>query len=119
MDELENALDDCLQRLASGKTTLAQCLARYPQHANELRPMLEAALQVRRGKDVRPSGAVRDRTRTKLMKHIATHPRQPRTIRVVPRLAFSLVGVVLALLMAGTAAAQGAMPGQALYGLKL
>ena len=38
MDELELVLDDCLQRLASGKSSLAQCLARYPQYAAELRP---------------------------------------------------------------------------------
>ncbi len=119
MEELELALDDCLQRLASGKASLAQCLARYPQYAAELRPMLEAALELQRGKAVRPSGAVRDRTRAKLQQHIKAHPRQPRKIQVVPRLAFMLVILAFALLAAGTGAAQGAMPGQILYGLKL
>ncbi len=119
MEELELALDDCLQRLASGKASLAQCLARYPQYAAELRPMLEAALELRRGKAVRPSGAVRYRTRTKLQQHIEAHPRQPRKMRVVPRLAFMVMVLACVLLAAGTGAAQAAMPGQILYGLKL
>ncbi len=119
MDELELALDDCLQRLSAGKSSLAQCLARYPGHAAELRPMLEAAIQVQRGKEVRPSGSVRDRTRSKLLAHIEAHPRQPRKMRVVPRLAFVLIALVIGLLAAGTGAAQAAMPGEPLYSLKL
>ncbi len=118
-DELELALDDCLQRLSTRKASLAQCLARYPQFAAELRPMLEAALELQRGKEVRPSGAVRDRTRAKLLKHIEAHPQQPRKIRTLPRLAFMIVVLACALLAAGTGAAQAAMPGQPLYGLKL
>ena len=119
MDELERALDDCLQRLTSGKSSLAQCLARYPQYGAELRPMLEAALQVQRGKRLRPSGALRDRTRAKVMAHIEAHPRQPRTMPVVPRLAFILVSLACALLLVGTGVAQAAMPGEPLYALKL
>src|SRR5512146_1233597 len=119
MDELELALDDCLQRLASGKLSLGQCLARYPQYASELRPILETALRVQQGKNVRPSGAMRARTRARLAQHIERHPRQPRKIRVVPRLAFALVSVALALILVGTAFAQAALPGQVLYRLKL
>jgi hypothetical protein len=43
---LTTILDDCLQRLAAGES-VAQCLARYPDAAPELAPMLAAAEQVR------------------------------------------------------------------------
>lgn len=119
MDELERALDDCLQRLGSGKASLAQCLARYPEYAAELRPMLEAGLELKRGKQLRPSGAVRNRARAKLMAHIEAHPRQSRRIQIVPRLAFAFIAMVLALFLVGTGVAQAAMPGDPLYGLKL
>jgi hypothetical protein len=119
MDELELALDDCLQRLASGKANLAQCLARYPQYADRLRPMLEAALQVRRGRDVRPSGAVRARARARVMEHIEAHPRRRRSSLVLPPLALIVMVLACMLLLFGTGAAQAAMPGQPLYGLKL
>src|SRR5512135_1530590 len=118
MEELELALDNCLQQLAAGKASLAQCLSRYPQFAAELRPLLETALRFRQGKALHPSGAVRDRTRARLVSHMRTHP-QPRPIRALPRLAFGMAGIVLALGLVSTAAAQSALPGQPLYAWKL
>ncbi|MEA3336176.1 MAG: hypothetical protein U9R25_09730 [Chloroflexota bacterium] len=44
--DLATILDDCLHQLKTGET-LADCLARYPGHAAELAPMLDAAMQVR------------------------------------------------------------------------
>lgn len=119
MDDLELALDECLQQLGSGKASLAQCLDRYPQHAAELRPLLEAALLLQQGKQVRPSGAMRDRGRTRLREHMRAHPRRARQLGPMQKLALSLAGVVFAALAVGTAAAQGALPGQPLYPLKL
>src|SRR5512135_1073625 len=119
MDELELALDECLRQLASGKVSLGQCLARYPQYATELRPILETAMRVQQGKVMRPSGAVRARARRKIANYIETHPRQPRKVRVVPRLAFVMVTLALALMLVGTGFAQAALPGQPLYRLKL
>ena len=119
MEEFELALDDCLRRLGSGRSSLAQCLARYPQHAAQFRPLLETAVQLQRGKQARPSGAARDRTRAKLTQYIQSHPRQPRNVRLVPRLTFAIVSIALAALMVSTAFAQAALPGQPLYGLKI
>ena len=119
MDDFEIALDNCLRQLGGGKSSLAQCLARYPQHAAELRPLLETALQLQRGKQARPSGAARDRTRAKLNQYIQSHPRQPRNVRLVPRLTFIIVSIALAALMVSTAFAQTALPGQPLYALKI
>jgi hypothetical protein len=119
MDNFELALDDCLQQLSAGKFSLGQCLRRYPEYAAELRPLLEAALQLQRGKKVRPSGAARDRTRSKLTDYIEAHPRRPRNLKQVPRLVFVALSLVLALVVAVPAFAQDALPGQALYALKL
>lgn len=119
MNQFDLALDDCLQQLGSGRASMGQCLSRYPQFAAELRPLLETALRCQRGKDLRPSGAARDRGRAKLAQHMQSHPRQSRNIKSVPRLAFAMLAVLLALLVAGTAYAQTALPGQALYPLKL
>ena len=119
MDDLELALDDCLQRLASGKSSLAQCLARYPQYAAELRPLLETALRLQQGKDVRPTGALRDRARAELADYIQSHPQRGRRERNLPKLAMGVLIVVCLLALGGTAFAQAALPGQILYALKL
>ncbi|MGE5072101.1 MAG: hypothetical protein ACM3MF_01620, partial [Anaerolineae bacterium] len=119
MNEFENALDDCLRQLGSGRSSLGQCLARYPQYAAELRPLLETALRLQRGRGVRPSGAARDRTRSKVAEYIQSHPQRPRNMTPVPRLAFAMLVVVLAFAFASTAFAQTALPGQILYALKL
>ena len=40
----DNALNDCLERLAAGET-VAECLARHPQHVDELAPLLRMDTQ--------------------------------------------------------------------------
>lgn len=118
MDDLELALDDCLQQLASGTSSLGQCLARYPRYAAELRPLLETALRLQQTRSIRPSGAMRDRARAELTGYMKTHPRRPR-MKAIPKLATSMIVISLALASVGTAVAQAALPGQALYGVKL
>jgi ferric-dicitrate binding protein FerR (iron transport regulator) len=46
--DVNDALDECLTLLEEGHLTLEECLARYPEHASELRQPLEVALEVRR-----------------------------------------------------------------------
>jgi len=46
--QLSDVLDECLALMADGQATLEECLARYPQHAAELRPLLEVALRINR-----------------------------------------------------------------------
>jgi hypothetical protein len=120
MNELEFALDDCLQQLAAGTASIDQCLALYPQLAAELRPLLETALRLQQGKHVRPSGALRDRTRARLADHIQEHPRRhPKRRRPIPGLVTGLVALALTLLVVSTAFAQAALPGEGLYTWKL
>jgi len=46
--QLSDVLDECLALMVDGQATLEECLARYPQHAAELRPLLEVALRINR-----------------------------------------------------------------------
>src|SRR5512143_3588430 len=109
MDDLELALDKCLQQLAAGKWSLGQCLAQYPQYAAELRPLLETALQLQHGKAIRPSGSMRDRTRAELANYMQAHPRG-RKASALPKagakVGVLLIVVLLALAIATTALAQ-------------
>jgi hypothetical protein len=68
---LTTILDDCLQRLAAGES-VAQCLARYPEAAPELAPMLAAAEQVRAFSAVRLSQGQRLRAKVALREELAT-----------------------------------------------
>ncbi|MBF6600798.1 MAG: hypothetical protein IVW36_09850 [Dehalococcoidia bacterium] len=46
MSDFDRALDSCLEALREGRWTLADCLRRYPQHADALRPQLQTVLAV-------------------------------------------------------------------------
>lgn len=121
MNDFDRALEDCLDRLSSGASTLDECLARYPAHAARLRPFLWAAVRLERGRDIRPSPAFKARARARLTAHMQTHPRRRgRTISPSAwRLAASLATLAVVFLITGTAFAQGALPGDQLFGWKL
>lgn len=117
MTEFEAALDDCLKRLASGEASVEDCLAPYPQFADDLRPLLSAALHVGRIAEVQPDKAFKRKTRKQLDGHMRASPR--RRSPLLLRLAVIATLLLVALLVAGTAYAQGAFPGDALYRWKL
>jgi hypothetical protein len=53
--KLEEALEECLAALAGGQSTVEECLARYPELAVELEPLLHTARRLQDGYDVEPS----------------------------------------------------------------
>lgn len=61
----EKIVDDCLARLADG-ASLEQCLQLYPDHANELRPILEMAAAVRMPR-VSPSAGANERIKAAML----------------------------------------------------
>ena len=67
---LTTILDDCLERLAAGES-VAQCLARYPEAAPELAPLLAAAEQMRAFATVRLSQGQRLRAKVALREELA------------------------------------------------
>ena len=120
MDNFEEILEDCLEGLSSGNSTIDECLARFPEQAARLRPILHTAAVLERGGQVLPSPAFRARARTRLTAHMQAHPgprRQP-ALRGW-RLAASLAALTISLFSVGTGFAQAALPGSPLYGWKL
>ncbi|HET6615440.1 MAG TPA: DUF5667 domain-containing protein, partial [Dehalococcoidia bacterium] len=55
MSEFEQVLQECLDALAEGRWDVDACLARYPRHADALRPHLLAAAALRDAYDAQPS----------------------------------------------------------------
>ena len=118
MQELELALDDSLQMLDTGQHSLAQCLARHPECADELRPLLVAALRLRQGKSLRAPVQLRDRIRKELAEDVKSQPKT-RKQRHLPKLVTGMLVLAGALMFATSVLAQGALPGQGLYNVKL
>ena len=135
--DFDEILSNCLEALERGEG-LADVLARYPQAASELKPLLEAAdwLEGQQAAVEPRPGFVRA-SRSRLIEKIASEPvaaggwleqivTQLRSAlgggwRVALQL--SLAAVLLAcLVLTGSEAAlasQGALPGEALYSIKL
>jgi len=120
MDNFEQILEDCLNKLSSGASTLDECLGRYPEQASQLRPLLQTAAGLERGGQVQPSTAYRANARVRLAAHMQAHPgRRSQPALKGWRLAASLAVLTIAVLGTGTGFAQSALPGGSLYGWKL
>ncbi|RPJ26381.1 MAG: hypothetical protein EHM33_11730 [Chloroflexi bacterium] len=126
MTEFERILQECLQDLEQGASTVDECLSHHPEHASQLSPVLLANNQLERAGEVRVSEAFKARVRAKLIQEMGTHPRtsrlQPVAVRsgfMFIRLATSLAAILLALLVTGTAYAQRTLPGDTFYAWKL
>ena len=120
MTEFETALQECLHDVEQGNSSVDECLMRYPNYARQLEPVLLTSAYLQHGREARPSVAFKARVRTKLVQQMYAHPRKPtRSNFVFMRVAVSLAALVLVLLIAGTAYAQGVLPGNAFYPWKL
>jgi len=140
--EIEVILDECLTGLAAG-ASLDSCLARYPDRAEELRPLLEMTLAVRSTPAPQARPEVVRAGRQRMLMAAATKQRAQAVsksffsryaeriiiritgkenpdMKLVTRLA--LATFVVAVLIVGggvTAASANALPGDALYPVKL
>ena len=123
----DKILDQCLADIRAQRATVADCLVRYPDAADELKPLLEMAAALEATQDVQPSAAFKGATRARLARL-----QPPVNARARPRAAwFSLggswryaaVALVIVLLFAvfsGSVAyaASNSLPGSALYPVK-
>jgi hypothetical protein len=125
MNDLFDVLEICLQELEGG-ADLETVLARYPDLAGELRPILEASLMARTMAVPAPSTEAVRRGRAKVLQHAAQMreaklaPRR-RMIPIFQRLAISFAMTAL-FLSSGTglvSASSTALPGENLYPVKL
>ena len=124
-EKLYDALEVCLNALETG-VDIESVLNLYPQFADELRPVLEAAIQVQsRAVPAVPEAAMQ-RGRARVLQHAtrmrkaAPKARSRWSLFAFPRLATSLV-IALIFLLSGTglvSASSGALPGDSLYPVK-
>jgi hypothetical protein len=127
----EDILANCIDEILAEKNTLADCLARYPDLSNELRPLLEIAIGIQPERAT-PSPEFKLRARNRLLEAMqppAAHieRRRPGIFGwlkpLAPVKSFPLVAaIVLFVLLAagGTTAyaSQGSLPDDTLYPVK-
>jgi uncharacterized membrane protein YgcG len=132
-DTLFDALEICLQALDLG-ADVESCLVRYPALADELRPILMAAVQARAAAVTEVPADVTRRGRARVLQAAAEMREQPSVAPVLPfwrkkgffgarfyRLAVTTALVITFLLTGGTGlvnASSGALPGDNLYPVK-
>ena len=124
--EIENILDECLERMLLNGESVDQCLESYLEHADELRPLLETAMDASVVSTIQPGAEFRDRARRQLQTAFRDMEEKQRRSFFAwnwqPRWATAAVTIALVLLISGggtVAAAAGSMPGDTLYPVKL
>ena len=123
--EFDNILDECLERILAGGETVEQCLARYPEQAAELEPLLRTSLFAKKAAEIKPRPEFRERARYQmraaLQEMAEKRERRFSLFSWQPRWATVVVTVlVLLLASSGTVAAAGnSMPDGPLYPVKL
>jgi len=137
LNKFEDILFQCVEDIKAGRSTIEDCLNRYPSAREQLEPLLRIALQIQELPDITPSPSFKIKARVWLMDQIhggqavkkwpwSRHISQVSPIPYVKRFSMSVAGVILAIVVAvsalgaGTAyASQSSLPGDALYTLKL
>jgi len=137
LKKFEDILVQCIEDIKAGRSSIEDCLNRYPSVRAQLEPLLKIALGIREPADVKPSAGFKIKARVWLMDQM--HGEQAATkwpwfrfggrIRPMPylkRFSMSTAGVILAVVVAisalgaGTAyASQSSLPGDTLYSVKL
>ena len=129
MSRKEEILARCIDEVRSGRCTVEECLGRYPELRNELRPLLEVALSIQ-PPQATPSEEFRRRARNRLLAEMQPStatatgkPVFPRrfvfalSVRAVATLALAFI--VLMAVSSGVYAAQSSLPGDVLYPVKI
>jgi len=127
VEPFENILNESLERLRQGES-VEQCLARYPEQAAELAPLLRVAADSQKASSaVKPRPEFKARARYELQSQLhakerKTEPKKTSFIHWMPRWAVAVASVILIFLVAGTgtvAASTSSMPDDTLYPVKL
>jgi hypothetical protein len=116
--DFQQIVEECLTRLANGTSNVEECLARYPEHAKQLRPLLRTVYFLNVGPNSKAFPAFQSPNRPAITEYLQKRPQQPRRMLAFPRLAFTVAMLVMALLVTTTAQAQSAIPGDNLYDWK-
>ena len=118
--EYEAILETCVEQIANGQSSLEECLARFPNYAAELEPILSVATRLKRVRNIKPPPFLRARIRAQVNQTIETKPRPRRGLPIFFwRMALNVSVLLLTLAMTNTVFAQSALPGESLYRWKL
>ena len=124
MNNIFDILEICLQEIENG-ADMETVIARYPNLASELRPILETSIKARNMSNVEPSPEAIRRGRARVMQRAA----EMRESRVAPRkrvipafqrlaLSFTLAAFLLLSSTGLLSASASALPGENLYPVK-
>ena len=121
----EEILANCIEEIRSGKSTIEDCLKRYPQLGNELRSLLEIAASLKPD-EVSPSPQFKERAKMHLFDEVRPAPikvTQPvwKWYRTPSRILAPVSIAMLIFIIAGTStvyASQSSLPGDTLYPVK-
>lgn len=119
----EEVLDECLRLLREGKT-VAECLARYPNQAEEIEPLLRLALRGQKALGtIQPAEAARAAGRQQLLAALSALSARSERRRwpfFSRGLAFALASLALVILLSGgtVLASFRSLPGEPLYSVK-
>jgi hypothetical protein len=118
--EFDNILNECMERVMRGED-IQSCLARYPEYADDLEPLLKTVFDAKQAVDIGPRPEFRQRAAYEFQTAIRNMPVKEsrgfswRLSWVMP------VAIVLVVLAAGSGtvvAANNSLPDQPLYKVK-
>jgi hypothetical protein len=125
-----DVLDACIDRITREGATVEECLATYPEHADELEQPLRAAFRLTRAAAYTPRAAAKERGRLRMQAALAELEAGSRPAAAAPTGGWWGVGrlrlagafaLSLALFVGApslVAASGGALPGEPLYSIK-
>lgn len=121
--KFDDILNECLERLLVKGETVEQCLQSYPEHAAELKPLLQTALASKKALEIKPSTEFKARARYQFRAALAESAAKKSrpSFAWMPRWATALI-LAIGILMAGSgtvAAASYSMPDSLLYPVKI
>ncbi len=137
LEKFEDILVRCIEDVRAGRSSIEDCLGRYPSLRGRLEPLLRITLEIREPPGIKPSSTFKVKTRVWLMDQIhgkqavakwpwSRYEGQMKPIWYLKRFSMSTAGIILAIVIAlgaaggGTAyAAQNSLPGDTLYPVKL
>lgn len=85
MSTLNRALDESLILLETGQGSIEECLARYPEHAAALRPLLETALELSQAPKAVASDVAFAEGKQRMLKALAEKRRQTHAVGLLHR----------------------------------
>jgi hypothetical protein len=121
--EFDDILNECLERVLHGGT-VDECLSRFPQYADKLKPLLDTGLQVKKAASVQPRPEFRANARLQFQATLTASKSKPKTpfldwLKQPQWAAVTAFALLVVLGTATAAVANGSMPDQPLYPVKL